>query len=378
VKFLDEYRDGPAARRIAQAIARAAKRPWTIMEVCGGQTHSIVRYGLDDLLPPQIELLHGPGCPVCVTSLEMIDRAHAIALEPGVILCSYGDMLRVPGSNGDLFSLRARGADVRVVYSPLDAVALAQRHPERRVVFFAIGFETTAPANAAAIATAHRRGVRNFSALVSQVLVPPMIASILQAPDNRARAFLGPGHVCSIMGTSEYVPVARRFGVPIVITGFEPLDILEGVLRAVEQLEAGRAEVEIAYGRAVDADGNAHARQAIVDAFEVCDRKWRGIGTIPKSGYKLRYELRDHDAERLFDVAAIATRESPDCISGQVLRGIKKPCDCPSFGTTCTPDSPLGATMVSSEGACAAYFAYGRHLRTVDPPRDASGARETR
>jgi hydrogenase expression/formation protein HypD len=366
MKFLDEYRDGAAARRVAGAIARAVTRPWAIMEVCGGQTHSIVRHGLDDVLPPEIELLHGPGCPVCVTSLEMIDKAHAIAAEPGVILCSYGDMLRVPGSKGDLFSLRAAGADVRIVYSPLDAVTLAQERPDRRVVFFAIGFETTAPANAAAIALAHRRRIMNFSALVSQVLVPPMIASILQAPDNRARAFLGPGHVCSIMGTSEYAPVVERFGAPIVVTGFEPLDILEGILRAVEQLEAGRAEVEIAYGRAVSHAGNPLAQKAIRDVFEVCDRKWRGIGTIPKSGYKLRYELRDHDAERIFDVGDIATCESPDCISGQVLRGLKKPCDCPSFGKACTPDSPLGATMVSSEGACAAYFSYGRHLRMTD------------
>jgi hydrogenase expression/formation protein HypD len=362
VRFLDEYRDGATARALASAIARAATRPWTLMEVCGGQTHSIVRHGVDEMLPPEIELVHGPGCPVCVTPLEMLDRAHAIAARPDVTFCSFGDMLRVPGSRGDLFALRARGADVRVVYSPLDALALAQRLPERRVVFFAIGFETTAPANATAVAMAHARKIANFSVLCSHVRVPPMIAAILQAPDNRVRAFLGPGHVCAVMGTSEYEPLARGFGAPIVVTGFEPVDVLAGVLRAVQQLEAGRAEVENAYARVVRAEGNPAARRLLDDVFEICDRPWRGIGTIPKSGYKLRHELRAHDAERLFEVDGVEAREAPECIAGQVLKGLKKPNQCPAFGKACTPDTPLGATMVSSEGACAAYHAYGRGL----------------
>jgi hydrogenase expression/formation protein HypD len=371
MKFLHEYRDGETAVTLARAIARTATRPWTLMEVCGGQTHSIVRHGIDSLLPPEIELVHGPGCPVCVTSLEMIDRAHAIASRPDVVFCSFGDMLRVPGSRGDLFSLRARGADVRVVYSPLDALATAQALPDKRVVFFAIGFETTAPANAMAVSLALARNVTNFSLLVSHVLVPPMIAAILQAPDNRVQAFLGPGHVCVVMGTREYEPIAQRFRVPIAVTGFEPVDLLDGVLRAVRQLEEGRAEVEIAYARVVRREGNPAARHLLDDVFEVCDRKWRGIGTIPKSGYKLRHELRAHDAERIFEVEAIETQESPDCISGQVLKGLKKPSDCPAFGKACTPDNPLGATMVSAEGACAAYFAYGRHLKPAPQKRSA-------
>jgi len=362
MRFLDEYRDGETARTLARAIAKTVTRPWTIMEVCGGQTHSIVRHGVDELLPPSIELVHGPGCPVCVTSLETIDRAHAIAAEPGVTFCSFGDMLRVPGSNGDLFSLRARGADVRIVYSPLDALALARALPDRRVVFFAIGFETTAPANAMAVSMARARKIENFSVLVSHVLVPPMIEALLEAPDNRVQGFLGPGHVCTVMGTSEYEPLARRHRVPIAIAGFEPVDILDGILRVVRQLEAGTASVENAYARLVRPEGNLPARKLLDEIFEVCDRKWRGIGPVPKSGYKLRPALRAHDAERLFEVASIETRESPDCISGQVLRGLKKPHDCPAFGKACTPESPLGATMVSSEGACAAYFAYGRHL----------------
>jgi hydrogenase expression/formation protein HypD len=365
MKHLDEYRDGEAARKLAAAIARAATRPWTIMEVCGGQTHSIVKYGIDEVLPPGIELVHGPGCPVCVTSLEMIDRAHAIATRPEVIFCSFGDMLRVPGSRGDLLQLKSRGADIRIVYSPLDAVNLAAANPDRMVVFFAIGFETTAPPNAMAVALARRRGLTNFSVLVSHVLVPPMITAILQAPGNRVQGFLGPGHVCTVMGHTEYEPIARRYRVPIVITGFEPVDLLEGILRTVRQLEAGRAEVENPYARVVRREGNARSLRLIDDIFEVCDRKWRGVGLIPKSGYKLRYEYRDHDAERLFEVADIETRESPLCISGQILKGLKKPRDCPAFGRECTPQTPMGATMVSSEGACAAYYAYGRHLEAA-------------
>jgi hydrogenase expression/formation protein HypD len=362
MKYLDEYRDGAAAEKLASAIARKVTRPWTIMEVCGGQTHTIVKYGIDEILPPEVELVHGPGCPVCVTALEMIDRAHAIASRPDVIFCSFGDMLRVPGSRGDLLQLKAQGSDVRIVYSPLDAVNLAAAHPERRVVFFAIGFETTAPPNAMAVWQARRRKLTNFSVLVSHVLVPPMITAILQAPGNRVRGFLGPGHVCTVMGCGEYEPIARRYHVPIVVTGFEPLDLLEGVLRTVQQLEAGRAEVENQYARAVRHEGNPASKELIEDVFEVCDRKWRGVGLIPKSGYKLRYEYRDHDAERLFEVDAIETQESPLCISGQILKGLKKPHDCPAFGRACTPQTPLGATMVSSEGACAAYYLYGRHL----------------
>jgi hydrogenase expression/formation protein HypD len=299
----------------------------------------------------------------------MIDRAHAIASRPDVTFCSFGDMLRVPGSRGDLLQVKSRGGDVRVVYSPLDAVNLAAAHPHRQVVFFAIGFETTAPPNAMAVWMARQRRLTNFSVLVSHVLVPPMITAILQAPGNRVQAFLGPGHVCTVMGHAEYEPIARRYHVPIVITGFEPLDLLEGVLRTVRQLEAGRAEVENQYARAVRREGNPRSKQLIDDVFEVCDRKWRGVGLIPKSGYKLRYEYRDHDAERLFEVDAIETQESPLCISGQILKGLKKPHDCPAFGKQCTPHSPLGATMVSSEGACAAYYAYGRHLEAEEMGR---------
>ena len=360
MKYIDEYRDGEAVTRLRAAIAAATTRPWVVMEVCGGQTHSIVRYGLDELLPVGLELVHGPGCPVCVTPVQTLDRAHAIASRPEVIFCSFGDMLRVPGSHGDLLALRARGADVRVVYSPLDALAIAAANPDREVVFFAIGFETTAPANAMAISLAKRRRLGNFSALVSHVLVPPAMASILQAAGNRVQAFLGPGHVCTIMGTSEYAPIARRFAVPIVITGFEPVDLLEGVLRCVQQLEAGRAEVEIQYGRAVRPEGNREALALIDDVFEVCDRGWRGVGLIAKSGFRLRAEYRDHDAERRFEVEDLIAHESPLCISGRILKGLAKPPDCPAFGKQCTPSTPLGATMVSQEGACAAYLQYGR------------------
>jgi hydrogenase expression/formation protein HypD len=362
MKHLEEYRDSAAADKLATAIARTVTRPWTIMEVCGGQTHTIVKYGIDSILPAGVELVHGPGCPVCVTSLEMIDRAHAIASRREVIFCSFGDMLRVPGSRADLLQLKSEGSDIRVVYSPLDAVNLAAANPDRKVVFFAIGFETTAPANAMAVWLAKRRRLSNFSVLVSHVLVPPMLEVLLQAPDNRVQGFLGPGHVCAVMGCSEYSPIAERYRVPIVITGFEPVDLLEGILWTLRQLESGRAEVENSYARAVRQEGNPASRRLIEDVFEVCDRKWRGIGTVPLSGYKLRAEYRDHDAERLFDVAHIDARESSRCISGQILKGIRKPHDCPEFGKACTPQTPLGATMVSSEGACAAYYAYGRHL----------------
>ena len=360
MKYLDEYRDRDVATGLLRRIRRAVTRPWVLMEVCGGQTHSIVRYGLDELLPPEVELVHGPGCPVCVTALDTIDRAHAIAARPDVIFTSFGDMLRVPGSRGDLLSLKARGADVRVVYSPLDAVDLARRTPERQVVFFGIGFETTAPANAMALVQARRLGIANFSMLLSHVLVPPAIASILQSAQNRVQAFLGPGHVCAIMGTRQYQALARTYRVPIVITGFEPVDLLDGILRAVRQLEDGRAEAENQYARSVADQGSPAARRVIDEVFEVIDRNWRGVGAIPKSGYRIRYEYQDHDAARRFEVESIQTRESPLCISGRVLRGLAKPCDCPAFGTQCTPASPLGATMVSAEGACAAYYQYGR------------------
>jgi hydrogenase expression/formation protein HypD len=366
VRYVDEFRDGGAVATLRDAIARATTRPWVLMEVCGGQTHSIVRYGLDEMLPPGLELVHGPGCPVCVTPLATLDRAHAIASRPEVTFCSFGDMLRVPGTDGDLLSLRARGADVRVVYSPLDALALASRLPDRQVVFFAIGFETTAPANAMAIALARRRRLSNFTALVSHVVVPPSMSMILQSPGNRVQGFLGPGHVCTVMGTAEYEPIARRYRVPVVVTGFEPVDLLDGVLRAVRQLEVGRADVEIQYGRAVQAAGNPAARAIVDEVFERCDRAWRGVGFIPKSGLRLRYEYRAHDAERRFEVEAIATQEPAICISGRILRGLARPSDCPAFGRQCTPETPLGATMVSQEGACAAYHAYGR--RRVEAP----------
>ena len=362
MKYLDEYRDRAVAEGLARRIAARVTRPWVLMEVCGGQTHSIVRYGVDRMLPDGLELVHGPGCPVCVTSLEMIDRAHAIASQGDVIFTSFGDMLRVPGSRGDLLTLRSRGADVRVVYSPLDALALARAHPHKRVVFFGIGFETTAPANAMAVYQAARERITNFSMLVSHVLVPPSIAAILQTAGNRVQGFLGPGHVCAVMGFREYEALAARYRVPIVVSGFEPVDLLQGVLMAVEQLESGRAEVENQYARTVSRDGNRAARELIFEVFEIADRKWRGVGSIPKSGYRLRHEYRAHDAERLFEVDAIETHESARCISGLILRGLKKPCDCPAFGSECTPRSPLGATMVSSEGACAAYYQYGRYL----------------
>jgi hydrogenase expression/formation protein HypD len=327
-----------------------------------------VRYGLDRLLPPSLELVHGPGCPVCVTSLEMIDRAHAIAVEPDVIFTSFGDMLRVPGSHSDLLRLRSRGADVRVVYSPLDAVNLAAANPGRRVVFFAIGFETTAPANAMAVWLARKRRLSNFSLLVSHVLVPPVLVALLESPGNRVQGFLGPGHVCTVVGHADYEPIAQRYHVPIVVTGFEPIDLLQGVLLTLRQLEDGRGEVENAYGRAVQREGNLASRKLLEDVFEVCDRKWRGIGTVPGSGYKLRAELRDHDAELLFEVGTLHVEEPSVCISGQILRGVKKPHDCPAFGKECTPATPLGATMVSAEGACAAYHAYGRHLKGAAQP----------
>ena len=363
MKYLDEYRSEELAQKVVGEIRRVVTEPWVLMEVCGGQTHTIVKYGIDHMIPPEVELVHGPGCPVCVTSLEMIDKAHAIARRPDVIFTSFGDMLRVPGSDSDLLVLKSRGADIRVVYSPIDALKIARANPDKKVVFFAIGFETTAPGNAMAVFQARKQGIKNFSVLVSHVLVPPAIASILQSPFNRVQGFLGPGHVCTVMGYREYEPIAERFHVPIVITGFEPLDILQGVLMTVQQLEQGKWDVENQYPRVVKREGNLMAQDLVNQVFEIGDRKWRGVGSIPKSGYKLRYEFRDHDAERIFEVEEIDTKEPEICISGLVLRGVKKPHDCPAFGTLCTPEHPLGATMVSAEGACAAYYAYGRHLQ---------------
>ncbi len=362
MKYLDEYRDGPIAAKIVAEIRHVQTKPWVLMEVCGGQTHSIVKHGIDHLLPEGVELVHGPGCPVCVTPLEMIDKAHAIAKRPDVIFCSFGDMLRVPGSDGDLFTIKSQGGDVRVVYSPLDCLKIARSNPDKQVVFFAIGFETTAPANAMLVWRAREEGVKNVSVLVSHVLVPPAMASILASPLNRVQGFLGPGHVCAVMGYTEYEPLSEQFKVPIVITGFEPLDILHGTLMTIRQLELGEAKVENQYSRILDRNGNLPAQKLVASVFEIGDRKWRGIGTIPNSGYHLRREFREHDAERIFDVHEIDTQEPEACISGQILRGIKKPHDCAAFGTLCTPQKPLGATMVSAEGACAAYYAYGRHL----------------
>lgn len=366
MKYLDEFRDPEVAARLLEEIRRVTTRPWAIMEVCGGQTHAIIRNGIDQLLPPAIELIHGPGCPVCVTPLEIIDRALAIAARPEVTFCSFGDMLRVPGSDHDLFRVKSMGGDVRIVYSPLDAVRLAQQRPDREVVFFGIGFETTAPANAMAVVQAERLGLRNFSMLVSHVLVPPAISAIMESPKNRVQAFLAAGHVCSVMGTWQYGPLVERYGVPIVVTGFEPLDILEGIRRAVTQLEAGRAELENAYPRAVRPEGNQPAQAVLEQVFEVTDRTWRGIGMIPRSGWRLRERYRRFDAEARFDVGHINTAESPLCRSGEVLQGLLKPNQCPAFGRQCTPRAPLGATMVSSEGACAAYFQYGRFIPAGD------------
>ncbi|MEW6568394.1 MAG: hydrogenase formation protein HypD [Chloroflexota bacterium] len=358
MKHLTEYRQASLVQAGLDEIRRSVTRKWVVMEICGGQTHAIVRHGLDRLLPPEIELVHGPGCPVCVTPLELIDKALAIASRPEVIFTSYGDMLRVPGSGRDLFSVRAAGGDVRVIYSPLDAIRLAQENPDRQVVFFAIGFETTAPANAMSVLQAQALGLSNFSILVSHVRVPPAVQAILGSPANRVQGFLAAGHVCAVMGYWEYEPIASEYRVPIVVTGFEPLDLVDGILGAVRQLEQRRAAVENAYARVVTREGNRAAQEVIQRVFMPCDRKWRGIGTIPMSGWCLRAEFGEFDAERRFEVGEIQPEESPWCVSGLVLQGRKKPSDCPAFGADCTPEHPLGATMVSAEGACAAYYRY--------------------
>ena len=360
MKYLDEYRDGKLAQQLAGEIHRLTTRPWTIMEVCGGQTHSIVKFGIDELLPPAITLLHGPGCPVCVTPLEVIDQALAIAARPEVIFTSFGDMLRVPGSTSDLLSVKARGGDVRMVYSPLDAVRLAQQNPAREVVFFGVGFETTAPATAMAVFSAAQQGLRNFSLLISHVLVPPAITALMSAPECRVEAFLAAGHVCAVMGYEEYYPLVRQHHIPMVVTGFEPLDILQGLLMVIQQLETGRAEVENQYTRAVRREGNLPAQTLLRRVFQVVSRKWRGIGEIPHSGLGLAEEFARFDAARKFGLADHLVAEPADCLSGLVLQGRKKPHECPAFGRRCTPEHPLGATMVSSEGACAAYFRYRR------------------
>jgi len=367
MKYVDEYRDPAQVRQLLADIRAAATRRWTLMEICGGQTHAIMRHGLDEMVAEAVDLVHGPGCPVCVTPLEMIDQALAVAAQPGVVFTSYGDMLRVPGSGKDLFTVRAEGGDVRVVYSPLDAVRLAQAHPDRQVVFFAIGFETTAPANAMAVVQAKALGLANFSMLVSHVCVPPAVEAILAAPGNRVQGFLTAGHVCAVMGYWEYPPLAEKYRVPMVVTGFEPVDLLRGILAAVRQLEAGRAEAENAYERAVTFAGNQPAQAVLRRVFEPCDRQWRGIGLIPRSGWRLTPEFADYDAGRRFAVGGIATQESPVCIAGQILQGQKKPHECPAFGRECTPTAPLGATMVSSEGACAAYYRYRRFAAQPAP-----------
>jgi hydrogenase expression/formation protein HypD len=360
MKFTQEFRDPGAVRALVEEIRRVITQPWVLMEICGGQTHAIMRYGLDQLLPPEIELVHGPGCPVCVTSLELIDKALAIASQPNVIFTSYGDMLRVPGSGRDLFSVRAAGGDVRVVYSPLDAVQIARQNPEKQVVFFAIGFETTAPANCMSVLQANLLGLKNYSLLVSHVCVPPAMRAVLGSDENRVQGFLAAGHVCAVMGYWEYAPIADQYHVPIVVTGFEPVDILHGILMTVRQLEQGKAEAENAYARVVSFEGNPQAQDVIRRVFIECDRKWRGIGVIPASGWRLRPEYAAFDAEQRFAVDQIQSEESKVCIAGQILQGLKKPHQCPAFGTQCTPEQPLGATMVSSEGACAAYYRYAR------------------
>lgn len=358
MKFIDEYRDGATARKYAGLITGSTTHPWTIMEICGGQTHTIVKSGIESLLPKEITLVHGPGCPVCVTPLEMIDKAIAIASRPEVIFTSFGDMLRVPGSTRDLLSVRAEGAAIRVAYSPLDAVKIAQQFPAKKVVFFAVGFETTAPANAMAVWQAWRLGLRNFSILCSHVLVPPAMELILSSPTNRVQGFLAAGHVCAVMGYEEYVPLAARYKVPIVVTGFEPVDILQGIYMTVRQLEEGRSVVENQYSRTVRREGNLPAKKLLAEVFETVDRHWRGIGEIPQSGFRLRSEFADFDAEKIFNLDDIHVQESEHCIAGLVLQGIKKPHECPAFGSLCTPEHPLGAPMVSSEGTCAAYYSY--------------------
>jgi hydrogenase expression/formation protein HypD len=358
VKYIDEYREAEAARGYADAIARSVTRPWTVMEICGGQTHAIVKFGIDALLPKEITLLHGPGCPVCVTPVELIDLAIALTSLPDVILCSFGDMLRVPGTSGDLLAAKARGGDVRIIYSPLDALQVAKANPAREVVFFAVGFETTAPATAMAVYQAERQGIKNFSMLVSHVLVPPAMEAILSSPNRIVQGFLAAGHVCTVMGYTEYEPIAVRYRVPIVVTGFEPIDILQGIYLCIKQLEEGRCEVENQYTRSVRREGNQPAQQLIREVFQIVPRRWRGVGEIPQSGLGLSGRYEAFDAVRRFELKESVAETASECLSGLILQGLKKPNECPAFGGRCTPEHPLGATMVSSEGACAAYYRY--------------------
>lgn len=362
MKFIDEYRDAESAKKYSDAIAKITTKPWTIMEICGGQTHSIVKFGIDELLPKNITLVHGPGCPVCVTPVELINKALKIASKPNVIFCSFGDMLRVPGTEKDLLSVKASGGDVRIVYSPLDAVKIAVNNQDKEVVFFAVGFETTAPANAMAVYQAKKGVIKNFSILVSHVLVPPAMEAILSSPECRVQGFLAAGHVCTVMGYEEYYPIAAKYKVPIVVTGFEPLDILQGIYMCIKQLEESRFEVENQYSRSVQEKGNEPAQNLIREVFKIVPRKWRGVGEIPQSGLGLNDEYIEYDAERKFSVEDITAEESPECIAGLVLQGLKKPYDCSAFGTKCTPEMPLGAPMVSSEGACSAYYRYRKYI----------------
>jgi hydrogenase expression/formation protein HypD len=361
MRYIDEYRDARIAHRLAHEIAEKITKSWVLMEICGGQTHTIMRYGLDELLPKTLELVHGPGCPVCVTPLETIDKAIALARRADVILVSYGDMLRVPGSNSDLFRAKAQGADVRIAYSPTEAIKIARANPDRKVVFLAIGFETTAPPNAMAAWQAKRDGLTNFSMLVSHVLVPPAIRALMTSPGNRVQGFIAPGHVCTVMGYQEYEALVRDFAVPVVVGGFEPVDILQAVLMLVEQLEAGETRVENQYVRSVSFAGNLLAQEVMQEVFEIADQKWRGIGMIPRSGLRLREPYAAYDANRIFDLELITADEPAECLSALVLQGLKRPTECPAFALRCTPENPLGAPMVSSEGACAAYYHYRRH-----------------
>ena len=366
MKYLSEYRDPEMVGKYLKEIRQTVTRSWKIMEICGGQTHSLVKNGLLSLLPKEITMVHGPGCPVCVTPINLIDKAVHLALEKQVILCSFGDMLRVPGSEKSLLQAKAEGADVRIVYSPLEAVKLAKKHPHREVVFFAVGFETTAPANALAVLHAEREKLSNFSILASQVLVPPAMEAVLSDEEASIQGFLAAGHVCTIMGTAEYQPIVEKFKIPVVVTGFEPVDLLQGILMTVKQLEAGKFELENQYARMVKPEGNVSARQVLEQVFEVIDREWRGIGTIPKSGYRLRAQFLNYDAQTKYEINFAEAPESAECIAGQILKGLKKPHDCAQFGKKCTPTNPLGAPMVSSEGACAAYYHFAQHDVVVE------------
>ncbi len=366
MKFITEYRSPELVAQYLEEIHQTATRNWTIMEVCGGQTHSLVKNGILQLLPEKVQMVHGPGCPVCVTPLNLIDKAVYLAEEKGVILCSYGDMLRVPGSKRSLLASKAVGADVRILYSPLEAVQIARDNPGREVVFFAVGFETTAPANALSVIQAQRAGVPNYSILASHVLVPPAIEAVMDDEEARIQGFLAAGHVCTIMGIGEYYPLVDKYQIPIVVTGFEPVDLVQGILMTVRQLEKGEHRLENQYSRVVRAEGNPEARKIIEQVFEITDREWRGIGTIPLSGYEVREKFAAYDANRKFKVEIEKVPESSECIAGQVLKGIKKPHECPQFGKKCTPQSPLGAPMVSSEGACAAYYHFSQALDALE------------